>query len=141
MATNVTNAPSPSKVWNIGLWGVQALLALMFGMAGLMKASQPLDVLVTSLPWVANVPAGLVRVIGIAEFAGALGMILPAATRILPVLTPAAGAGLTTVMVLAAGYHVMHAEYPAIAFNAVLGLLAAFVAWGRLSKAPIAPRN
>lgn len=140
MATNVSNAPAPSKAWTIGLWGVQVLLALMFGMAGLMKSTQPIEALAANMPWVANLP-GLVRFIGVAELLGALGLILPAATRIRPVLTPAAGGGLALIMILAAGFHLVRGEFSAIPMNAVLGLLAAFVAWGRLSKAPIAPRN
>ena len=66
---------------------------------------------------------------------------LPAATRIAPKLTPIAALGLVTVMVLAAGHHLMHGEAAAIGPNLVLALLAGFVAWGRLSAAPIAPRT
>lgn len=140
MSTHVTNAPSPSKAWTIGLWVVQVLVAAMFGMAGFMKTTTPIEVLAANMPWVSSMP-GLVRFIGIAELLGAIGMILPAATRIRPILTPAAGGGLATVMVLAAVFHLTRGEYSGIIANAVLGLLAAFVAWGRLSKAPIAPRN
>jgi uncharacterized membrane protein len=129
------------KGWAIALWAVQLLLAAMFLLAGVMKSTQPIEQLVSSLPWVANVPRGLVRFIGISELAGGLGLILPAATRILPVLTPIAALGLVTIMVLASGYHAMHGEFAAIAFNAVLGLLAAFVAWGRFTKAPVTPRR
>jgi hypothetical protein len=140
MSTSIASPATPSKAWTLGLWVPQVLLALMFGMAGVMKSTQPIEAMAANMPWVANLP-GLVRFIGIVELLGAIGLILPAATRILPVLTPAAGAGLATVMVLAAGYHAMHGEYSAIVANAVLGLLAAFVAWGRLVKAPIAPKN
>ena len=141
MASNVSNAPAASKGWTIGLWTVQVLLALAFGMAGFMKATAPLETLAANMAWVSNVPGGLVRFIGIVEMLGAIGLILPAATRILPILTPAAGGGLLVVMGLAAGYHALHAEYAGIVPNVVLGLLAGLVAWGRLRKAPIAPRN
>ncbi|MNL48292.1 hypothetical protein D3C87_1711350 [compost metagenome] len=113
----------------------------MFGMAGVMKSAAPIAQLAINLPWVATAPVALVRFIGIAELAAALGLILPAVTRILPVLTPAAGGGLVTIMVLAAGFHAMHGEYTGIVVNVVVGLLAGLVAWGRLVKAPIAPRN
>jgi hypothetical protein len=68
-------------------------------------------------------------------------MILPAASRIRPGLTPLATLGLFTIMVLASGVHVMKGDI-AQAFPVVgtLGVLAAFVAWGRWKKAPIAPR-
>jgi len=67
-------------------------------------------------------------------------MLLPALTRIKPILTPLAGVGLAVVMVLAAGFHVMRGELSALPINLAFGGLAAFVAWGRLQKAPISPR-
>ena len=140
MASNVSPAPATSKAWGISLWVVQVLVALGFGMAGFMKATAPLETLAANMTWVAAMP-GLVRFIGVAELLGALGMILPAATRIRPMLTPAAGLGLVIIMVLAALFHLTRGEFSAIGANAILGLLAGFVAWGRLRKAPIAPRN
>ena len=116
---------------NVFLWILQAVLALMFVMAGVQKATQPKDKLVTRLPWVADFSQGTVRFIGIAELAGALGLILPAATGIAPVLTPLAASGLALIMVLAAITHARRKEPGAIAFNAVLFVLAVIVAWGR----------
>jgi uncharacterized membrane protein YphA (DoxX/SURF4 family) len=116
---------------NVFLWILQAVLALMFAMAGFQKATQPKDKLVTRLPWVADFSQGTVRFIGIAELAGALGLILPAATGIAPVLTPLAAAGLAVIMVLAAITHARRKEPGAIAFNAVLFVVAVVIAWGR----------
>jgi hypothetical protein len=82
-----------------------------------------------------------VRFIGVAELAGALGLILPAATRIQPRLTALAAVGLATMMALAIPFHLMRGETGAIVFNLVLGSLAAFVAWGRERRAPIEPRS
>lgn len=141
MSVNVSKSASPAKGWTIGLWAVQVLLGLMFAMAGVMKSTAPIEQLAANMPWVAQVSPLFVRFIGVSELAGALGLILPAATRILPFLTPLAGAGLALIMVLAAGFHAMHGEYGVIGMNVVLGGLAALVAWGRLAKAPIAPRN
>ncbi|WP_328351266.1 DoxX family protein [Streptomyces sp. NBC_00457] len=116
---------------NVFLWILQALLAAMFAMAGVMKSTQPKDKLVEKLPWVADFSPATVRFIGIVEFAAALGLILPAATDIAPVLTPLAATGLVVVMILAAITHARRKEPSAIAFNAVLLALAAVVAWGR----------
>ena len=80
------------------------------------------------------------RVIGVAELLGALGLILPAATRVKPMLTPLAASGLATVTLLAAIFHISRGELGALPIPLVLGGLAAFVAWGRAAKAPIAPR-
>jgi uncharacterized membrane protein YphA (DoxX/SURF4 family) len=142
-----THAPSParpvahvSKPLHVSLWVAQGLLALAFGMAGLMKATTPLAELATKLPWAADLPH-LVRFIGISELLGAIGVVLPAATRIQPRLTPLAASGLVLVMGLALLFHASRGELAQAApINLVLGGLAAFVAWGRFSKAPIAPR-
>ena len=116
---------------NIFLWIVQALLAAMFLMSGLMKSSQPKEKLVERLPWVADFSSPTVRFIGAVELAGAVGLILPAATGIAPVLTPLAATGLAIVMILAATTHARRKEPSAIGFNAVLLILAVMVAWGR----------
>jgi putative oxidoreductase len=83
---------------------------------------------------------GLIRFIGVSELLGGLGLILPAASRIRPGLTPLAALGLTIIMVLALGYHVSRGEMSALPIVGALGGLTAFVAWGRAKKAPIAPR-
>ncbi|WP_328437093.1 DoxX family protein [Streptomyces sp. NBC_00444] len=116
---------------NVILWILQALLAAMFAMAGVMKSTEPKDKLVEKLPWAADFSPATVRFIGIVEFAAALGLILPAATDIAPVLTPLAATGLVVVMILAAITHARRKEPSAIVFNAVLLALAAVVAWGR----------
>ncbi|MFI9772665.1 DoxX family protein [Streptomyces sp. NPDC052415] len=116
---------------NVFLWIVQAVLAAMFAMAGVMKSTQPKEKLAEKLPWVADVSPATVRFIGIVELAAALGLILPAATGIAPVLTPLAATGLAVVMLLAALTHARRKENGAIAFNTVLLVLAALVAWGR----------
>jgi hypothetical protein len=124
-----------------GLWVAQVILAVLFGIAGVSKTIQPIADLAQQLVWPGVVPAGLVRFIGAAELLGAIGLVVPAATRIKPRLTPLAAAGLVTVMVLAAVFHLTRGEFGGIAFNTVLGSVAAFVAWGRFRKAPIAPRG
>ncbi|ROO87976.1 DoxX-like protein [Actinocorallia herbida] len=116
---------------NVTLWIVQGILAAMFGMAGVMKSTQPREKLVGSLPWVEDFSTPIVRLIGVVEFAAALGLVLPAATGIVPILTPLAASGLVVVMVGAIITHVRRKEPQAIVFNAVLLVAAAFVAWGR----------
>jgi putative oxidoreductase len=128
------------KALHIALWVAQVLLAVAFGMAGVMKAILPMPQLIETMVWPGAVSPGLVRFIGVAELAAAIGLVLPAATRIKPILTPLAAIGLVLVMIAAAGFHFMRGELQALPINATLGALAAFVAWGRLRKAPIAPR-
>jgi hypothetical protein len=135
------SSSAPRKGLHVGLWVAQGLLAAAFLMAGGMKVSAPLEELQAQMPWVTGALGGAVRFIGVVELLGALGLILPAATRVLPKLTPLAASGLLTVMILASATHLSRGEYSMIGANVVLGALAAFIAWGRLRKAPIEGRG
>ncbi|MCB9764322.1 MAG: DoxX family protein [Alphaproteobacteria bacterium] len=127
---------------NVALWIVQLLLAFAFLGAGGFKLVTPIEeLLANGMAFVEHVPALLVRFIGLSEVAGALGLVLPAATRIQPKLTPIAASLLVVVMVLAALTHVVMNDLAGIAPSIVLGALSAFVAWGRFTKAPIEPRS
>lgn len=117
---------------NIALWIVAGLLALLFLGAGAMKLTQPKAKLAASgLSWTEDFSDNTVKAIGDLEALAGLGLILPAALGILPVLTPLAATGLVLVMIGAAITHVRRKEYPVIAANVVLLVAAAFVAWGR----------
>jgi len=137
-ATPAAPVPHASKALHIGLWVAQVLLFLAFMGAGGMKVVTPAEELLKHDP-TQLIP--LTRFIGTAEVLGALGMILPAASRIRPGLTPLAALGLFTIMVLASGVVVMRGHTQTIPVVVCLGALAAFVAWGRWKKAPIAPRR
>ena len=141
MPAIANTAAQPSRKLHIALWVVQVLLAAMFLMSGFMKLSQPIEALAGQMPWVTSFPAAMVRFIGAVEVAGALGLILPSLTRIQPRLTPLAALGLVVVMVLASALHISRGESAVVPMNLVLAALAAFVAWGRFKRAPIAPRN
>ncbi len=141
MTTIDTNPVQTSKGWTIGLWVAQALLAAMFLMAGATKLmSGSAELVAMGMGWAENAPFLLIKFIGLAEVAGGLGLILPAATRIMPHLAKWAAAGLCVIMILAAGVHIVRGEFEVVPVNLVLFALAAFVIWGRTNKAPIAPR-
>lgn len=131
-----TLAKSPSRALHISLWVAQALLGLAFLMIGGMKMTAQAAEMAAQ----AGISPPLLRFIGISELAGGLGVILPAATRVRPGLTPLAALGLLVIMVLAMALHLSRAEYPHLPPPIILGVLAAFVAWGRWRKAPIEPR-
>ena len=126
-----------SKRLHKTLWYIQIILAAMFLLAGGMKTFAPIDQLAQQMPWAGAVPAGLVRFIGITQLLGAVGLILPSMLRIVPVLTVWAAAGLVITMTLAFVYHVVNQEMDSIVPNIVIGILAGFVAWGRIRAAKI----
>ena len=123
------------------LWVLQVLLGLAFLAAGGMKLILPYAELAQQLAWAGDVPEVLVRFIGVAEVLGGLGLILPAATRILPWLTPVAAAGLALDMLLATFVHLVRGEVGLFGFPLLLGFLAALVAYGRWRVVPILARR
>jgi hypothetical protein len=117
---------------NIVLWIVAGVLAAAFLASGLMKISQPKKKLAEfGMGWTEEFSDGAVKGIGVLEVLGALGLILPAALDILPILVPIAATGLALVMLGAAITHARRKESQMIVVNVVLLALAAFVAWGR----------
>ena len=119
------------------LWIVQALLALLFLFAGGMKLVVPPDVLASmGSPNQIPLPGWFVRFIGVAEVLGALGLILPGLFRVRKGLTPLAAVGLVVIMVGAVALTVAADGVAAGAVPLVVGLLAAFVAYGRWRLAP-----
>jgi len=120
----------------VALWVVQVLLAAGFLVSGATKLSQPKEKLIKNMAWVEDFSQPTVRVIGTLEVLGAIGVVLPALTGILPWLTPLAATGLVLTMIGAALTHLGRAEYGYIAVPAVLLVLAAFVAYGRFFVLP-----
>jgi putative oxidoreductase len=120
----------------IALWIAQALAAVMFVFHGTTLVFR-MERARAQFPWAKDVSNVLLRFIGTAEILGAAGLILPALTRVLPWLTPLAAAGLVVLMILAALFHITRGEWPNVAFNVVLGAVAAFVAYGRSVVLPL----
>lgn len=118
------------------LWLAQILLALAFLAAGAMHAFR-YEQAKRQMPWVSALPKGRVRTIGFLEMLGAVGLILPALTGVLPWLTPLAAVGLASVMISAIVFHFTRRESRSIVANVVLGVLAFAVAYGRLVIVPL----
>jgi uncharacterized membrane protein len=116
---------------NIVLWVLQVLLGLAFLASGVVKATRDRGQLLERMPYVEDLSDGQVRTIGLLEIAGGLGLVLPAATGIAPVLTPLAAVGLAIVMIGAALLHVRRNEPQGIALTTVLFVGMAVIAWGR----------
>jgi uncharacterized membrane protein YphA (DoxX/SURF4 family) len=114
---------------NITLWIVAGLLAVAFLAAGAMKLAQPKAKLAESgMAWTEDFSDTQVKLIGLVEVLGAIGLILPAALDIAPILTPIAAAGLALTMLGATVVHARRREKSNITVTLVLAALAAFVA-------------
>ena len=114
---------------NITLWVIQGLLAALFLFAGSMKLILPIEAMAGPV----SLPGWFLRFIGVAEVAGAIGLILPWLTRIQPRLTPLAAGGLVIIMSGATIVTIMGGPAATAAVPFVVGMLAATVAYGRRS--------
>ena len=121
---------------NTALWIVQGLLAALFLFGGVMKLVVPLEQMQGPVP----LPGFFLRFIGVVETLGALGLILPGLLRIRPGLTPLAAAGLVIIMIGATVIGLKSGEGAMALIPLVVGLFAAFVAYGRWRVAPLPGR-
>ena len=115
----------------IAVWIVSGLLTLLYLYAGSSKALLSSEKLAKNFPWTESVGVRNSRVVGALEVIAAVGLILPALTGILPILSAFASVGLVLVQVGAIITHVRRGEFKALPMNVVLLLLAAFVAVAR----------
>jgi uncharacterized membrane protein YphA (DoxX/SURF4 family) len=111
------------------LWTAQVLLAVTFLATGLTKLTQPRAQLAAGpMGWAADVGDVEFRAVGLLEILGALGLVLPGALGIAPLLTPLAAVGLALTMIGAIATHVRMGETDRLAVPVVLLALTIFVA-------------
>ena len=123
---------------NIALWILQVLLAAQFLWHGWIMVAPPAELVeimnAQFAPWF--------RIfVGVTESLGAIGLILPGVTRLMPWLTPLAAAGLMIVVGSATVLHLSRGEIGSAITTAVLFVLVTFVAYMRWKVKPISPRK
>jgi hypothetical protein len=120
---------------SIALWATQVLLAALFLFAGATKFLMPMEELTKG----SSLPGWFLLFIGAMEILGGIGLIVPALTRLRPALTPVAACGLVVIMI---GATVVSMPMGAVALIPLaVGILAAFVAYGRFRLKPIPVRS
>jgi len=123
---------------NVVLWILQVLLALLFLFAGGTKLVMSAEAL--SQPAAPNdvmLPVAFLRFIGVCEFLGGLGLVLPGLLKIKQFLTPLAALGLAIVMVGAVVFTVINGAIPVALVNLVIVLLLLFIAYARWRVRPL----
>jgi uncharacterized membrane protein YphA (DoxX/SURF4 family) len=125
---------------NVTLWIIAGVLAALFLASGIVKLAQPKEKLVATPTGaaLAGFSPAAITAIGALEVLGAIGLVLPAAVGVTPVLVPLAAVGVVLLMLGAIVTHSRRREAQAVAMNLVLLALAAVVAWGRFG--PFAAR-
>jgi hypothetical protein len=122
----------------IVLWTVQVLLAVAFFAHGLLFLWPPPEI---AAQMNASLPRWFQLFLGVAEVLAAVGLTLPALTRILPWLVTWAAGGIMIVMVSATILHLVRGEMSAAAITAVLLVMATFVAYMRHRVVPVGVRR
>jgi len=130
-------SPGKNPVMHHALWVVQWLLALLFLFAGGMKLVLPIEVMTKQMP----LPGLFLRFIGVCEPLGAIGLVLPGLLRIRRGLTPLAATGLVVIMVGATVLMLRTGGVASALLPLVVGLLAAFVVYGRWAWMPKTQRR
>ena len=133
-----TTVKRASRKLCVSLWTIQALVALVFLMTGSMKLLMSAEMLEAQSP----LPVIVSRFVGLCEFAGALGLILPGLLRIRPMLTPLAAVCLVMLMICATVLTpiLISPDPLMMALPATVGVVAGFVGYARLRIAPIRAR-
>lgn len=133
-------ADSWERLTKASIWLAQLLIAVPFAGIAAMKLNQPLAELGAGVPWALDYPV-MVRVMGAIDLLGAIGIVLPALTRIMPRLTVWAAISCAALMICAIVFHLARGEAWAMPINVVYLLLAVYVWWGRAKRFPIEPRS
>lgn len=128
------NSFSANRLMHGALWLAQALVAISFCWGGVMKLAAPIAQLALTWPWAGDLPVAAVRLLGLIDLAGGIGVLLPALSRIKPGLTSPAAIGCVALQVCAMIFHAARGEFSVLPVNVVLLVLSAFVAWGRWKK-------
>jgi len=131
-ASTTSNHRTASRKTSVALWTVQGLLAAIFLFAGSMKFVMPVEEMTKEIAF----PGWFLYFIGVCEVLGALGLVLPGLARVRQGLTPLAAAGLVIIMIGATACTLAIGGGVGALFPAVVGLLAAYVCYGRSRLTP-----
>jgi uncharacterized membrane protein YphA (DoxX/SURF4 family) len=123
---------------NVALWIIQVLLALLFVFSGVMKFVMPVEEMTKQMPMM---PGWFLHFIGVAEILGGLGLVLPGLLRVRPGLTPLAAAGLVIILIGAVVTTAIVGPLLMTLLPLTVGVLTAFVAYGRWRLVPLGSRN
>jgi len=132
----MTVPTNTSKTLNIILWISQILIAILL-LSGTFIKFMPIEKVAAMMPWTGEVPVWAVRLLGVIDLLGAIGLILPAALGIKRKLVAVTALCIVLLMISAIVFHVARNEASSIGINIFTASVAAFIAWGRSSKASI----
>jgi hypothetical protein len=137
MPTAIHGRISSDRLLHIVLWCAQALLGATFAALALLKLLSQRDRLIEIMPWTASTPQWFVYALGALELIGAFLVSLPAVTRTPQRIVAWSAVGFCTLMTSATWIHAWRGELRMVPLTFAFAALAAFVAWGRMTHAPL----
>lgn len=121
---------------NILLWVLQAVLALLCVSGGAFQIFK-VDELQKGVAAMRELPHGLWAVFGAINCLGGVGLIVPGATKMLPVLTPVSATVIAVESALISALYVYYGDRPPLSYSVAMTILAAFIAYGRFALKPL----
>lgn len=119
---------------DVALWIVTGFLAATFAGTGIIKLTQPIEVLVErGMGFAEDLTPHQIRAIGAAEVLAAIALVVPLLLHVAGILSPLAAIGLVLLMIGAVITHARRQELQPALMAAALLAMAGFVAWGRLA--------
>lgn len=115
------------------LWIAQSILAILL-LSGAAMKFMPVEKISVMMPWTGQVPVFLLRILGVVDLLGAMGLLLPGLLHIKPVLLIWASAGISILMLSAIVFHISRGEANVIGFNSICLVMAIFITMGRKKK-------
>jgi hypothetical protein len=137
MPTAIQGRFSSERLLHVVLWCAQALLGATFAALALLKLLSHRDRLIEIMPWTASIPQWFVYTLGALELIGAFLVSVPAVTRTPQRIVAWSAVGFCTLMTSATWIHAWRGEWRLIPLTFAVAVLAAFVAWGRMTHAPL----
>lgn len=134
MENTMSIASVADRKQNTLVWIAQGFLSVAFLITGVMKLTLTWESLAAIMTWPGKMPLEFVRLIGLAEVLGSLGLVLPMLTGMRPILTSYAAFGLMALMIGALGYHLMLFQGAMLLPSLILGSLAAYVGVRRMPE-------
>ena len=131
LSATIIGPGAHGQVINDSLWVAQAAIFTLLCIGGFMKLLMPVQKISERFAWTGQVSEPFLRFIGVVDFAGGVGILLPALTHVLPRLTVFTALGCVVLQILAIGFHARRGEIAETPFNFFLLALSLFVLWGR----------
>jgi DoxX-like family len=122
---------------SLSLWLAQVFVAFVFLSAGFFKLLAPTAEVAQSIKFAADYSPLFVKMIGLVDIMGGIGILLPSLTRILPRTVVWAALGCLLLQVLAIIFHFTRSEWSGLPLNFALLTAAAYVFWGRSHALPV----